>query len=165
MYSYHHETRAEIAASPDDLFAELDDQERLSVHMMKSSAMMMGSSMRFESDERRGRAVGSRMRLYGKVLGLPIEVLEHVVERDPPRRKVWETLEEPRLLVIGPYRMGFDIRSKGSGAELVVFIDYDMPPGAWRLAGRILGGIYARWCTQSMARGAAARFAKVRSAA
>ena len=160
MYSHHFESGAQVAASPDELFATLDDQERLSAHMMKSSAMMAGSTMHFEFDERRGRAVGSRMRLFGSILGIALEVTEVVTERQPPRRKVWETDGRPRLLVIGPYRMGFDIDAQGSGSDLVVFIDYDLPSGPWRIAGTLLGGLYARWCTRSMAEGAAAQFGR-----
>lgn len=125
---------------------------------MKSSAMTAGSRMRFEFDERRGRAVGSRIGLFGKVLGVRLEVVEVVTEREAPRRKVWETIGTPRLLVIGPYRMGFAIEPGGGGSELIVFIDYDDPPGLWRAAGKLLGGFYARWCTRSMIGGAAAHF-------
>ena len=158
MYPHHFETRVFVAASPDKLFAALDDQERLSAHMMKSSAMMAGSTMQFEFDERRGRAIGSRMRLYGNVLGVPLEVIEVVSERQPPRRKVWETTGKPHLLVIGPYRMGFDIELEGGGSRLTVFIDYDDPDGAWRVAGKLFGGMYARWCTRNMAGAAADSF-------
>lgn len=122
MYPHHFESRAQVDASPAKLFTYLDDQERLSSHMMKSSAMMAGMRMQFEFDERRGRPVGLRMRLSGKVLGLSLEVIEVVAERDPPRRKVWETRGEPRLLVIGPYRMGFEIVPDGDGSQLLVFV-------------------------------------------
>ena len=158
MYAHHFESRVHVDAPPKALFDELDDQERLSAHMMKSSAMMAGSVMQFEFDERRGRAVGSRMRLFGNVLGVSLDVVEAVTERDPPRRKAWETLGEPRLLVIGPYRMGFEILAEDSGSALTVFIDYDEPSGALRFFGKAFGGLYARWCTRSMARGAAAHF-------
>ena len=160
MYQHHFESRAHVAASPDELFLELDDQERLSAHMMKSSAMMAGTRMQFEFDGRHGRAVGSRMLLSGKVLGLSLEVIEVVTQRDPPRLKAWETRGEPRLLVIGPYRMGFEIAPDGDGSQLRVFIDYDEPSRPWRLAGKLLGVMYARWCTRNMAEGAAARFAQ-----
>ena len=158
MYPHHFESRVHVDASPQALFDELDDQERLSAHMMKSSAMMGGGTMRFEFDERRGQAVGSRMRLFGNVLGISLDVVEAVTERDPPRRKAWETLGQPRLLVIGPYRMGFEIHAERDGSALTVFIDYDEPHGASRLLGKVLGGMYARWCTRSMAEGAAAHF-------
>ena len=126
--------------------------------MMNSSAMMAGSTMQFEFGEHRGKAVGSKIRLFGSILGIRLEVLEAVTERDPPRRKQWETIDEPRLLVIGRHRMGFEIAPEGDGSSLAVFIDYDEPSGALRLVGRFLGGMYARWCTRSMAGGAAAHF-------
>ena len=158
MYPRHFQTRVHVVASPEALFAELDDQERLSAHMMKSSAMMAGGTMRFEFDEQRGRTVGSRMRLLGTVAGIPLEVTQTVTERDPPLRKVWETVGKPRLLVIGPYQLGFEIRPQDEGSELRVFIDYDDPWGALRFAGRLLGGFYARWCVNSMAEGGSQPF-------
>ena len=99
------------------------------------------------------------MRLSGRILGLSLEVIELVAQRDPPRRKTWETLGEPHLLVIGPYRMGFEIVPDANGSELLVFIDYDEPSGPWRLAGKLLGSTYARWCTRGMVEGAARHFA------
>ena len=162
MYPHHFESVAKVAASPDELFAYLDDQERLSAHMMKSSPMMAGTTMEFEFDERRGRAVGSRIGLSGKLFGLALEVVEVVTERDPPRAKAWETIGKPRLLVIGQYRMGFEIRPEGNGSRLLVFIDYGEPSGGWRFAGKLLGGLYARWCARSMAHGAAKYFERRR---
>ena len=158
MYQHHFESIAQVPAAPAELFAHLDDQEQLSAHMMQSSPMMAGTTMKFEFDPQHGRAVGSRMGLKGKVLGLVLEVVEVVTRRDPPRAKAWETVGEPRLLVIGGYRMGFEIRPEGSGSRLLVFIDYDEPLGRWRFAGKLLGSRYARWCTRSMARGAARYF-------
>ena len=163
MYPHHFESRVHVDAPPQMLFDELDDQERLSAHMMKSSAMMGGSTMHFEFDERRGRAVGSRMRLSGKILGIPLEVVEAVTQRDLARYKAWETLGEPHLLVIGRYRMGFEIQPEDDGSALTVFIDYDEPSGALRLLGKTLGGFYARWCTRSMAEGAVAHFRRISS--
>lgn len=159
MFEHHFESNIDVAAPAEDLFAELDDQERLSAHMMQSSTMMGGATMQFEFDDRRGRAVGSRMRLFGRLFRFPLEVIQAVVERVPPQRKAWETIGEPRLVVIGRYRMGFEIERKDHGSRLNVFIDYDDQVGAWSLAGMLLGGRYARWCTRNMAEGAAAHFA------
>src|SRR4051812_34553551 len=64
-----------------------------------------------------------------------------------------ETAGTPRLLVIGGYRLGFDLASSGEQADLRVFIGYDLPssPGQ-RLLGRILGPVYAKWCVRQMVR-------------
>lgn len=157
-YSHHFEKTVDVDATPERVFQELDDHERLAAHMMRSSAMMAGSRMHYEFDDAEGRAVGSKIRMSGTMLGIKLDVSEVVVERDPPNLKTWQTVGQPRLLVIGHYRMGFRLSSRGPTSILTVFIDYDDPPGPWSVLGRLLGPAYARWCTVNMAEGAAAAF-------
>ena len=146
-----YETMASIAASPERVFEQVDDHTRLSSHMSQGSWKMGGGRMKVEFDEDHGQAVGSRIRLSGRVLGMNLSVDEVVVERTPPRRKSWETVGSPRLLVIGHYRMGFDIAPQGQGSRLCVFIEYALPPsGLARWLGWIFGGFYARWCVRQM---------------
>lgn len=155
----HHRSEALLAIGAERLFAYLDDHRRLAGHMEKPSLMTAGASMRIDTDERRGQAVGSVIRLTGRVLGLRLSVEEAVTRRDPPREKVWETVGEPRLLIIGAYRMGFTIAPVGSGTRLVVFIDYRLPArGIGRVLGWLLGGSYAAWCTRKMASDAGEAF-------
>ena len=107
--------------------------------------------METQIDAGRGQKVGSRIRLSGRVFGVELSVEEIVVERDPPRRKVWETTGAPKLLVIGLYRMGFELSAQGNGSMLRVFIEYALPeraPARW--LGRLFGRYYARWCTRQM---------------
>ena len=107
--------------------------------------------METQIDAGRGQKVGSRIRLSGRVFGVELSVEEIVVERDPPRRKVWETTGAPKLLVIGHYRMGFELSAQGNASMLRVFIDYALPESApARWLGRLFGRFYARWCTQQM---------------
>jgi hypothetical protein len=156
---FHRESRREVHAAADMLFPYLDDHAQLSAHMGRSSWMMLGSRMAVELDTSKGRAVGAHIRLDGRVLGIPLSVEEVVIERQPPVRKVWQTLGVPRLLVIGDYRMGFEIQPRGTSVSLCVFIDYALPtefPGS--ILGRLLGEFYARWCTASMAQDAANHF-------
>lgn len=142
---------ASVRAAPQEVFALLDDPRRLGRHMETPSAMMLGGSMHTRPDERGGREVGSVIRVEGSVLGLRLSIVERITERDPPRRKVWETIEEPRLVVFGRYRLGFDIAPEGAGSRVRIFVDYDLPRG---LAGRLLGSVgaraYARWCVERM---------------
>jgi hypothetical protein len=115
--------------------------------------------MRIETDERHGQAVGSVIRITGSVLGLRLSVEEAVTRRDPPREKVWETVGDPRLLIIGAYRMGFTIVPVGGGTRLIVFIDHRLPArGIGRVLGRLLGRTYAAWCTRRMASDARTTF-------
>ena len=156
---FHRESTRIVAAPADAVFSHLDDHNRLAGHMNQSSWMMAGSKMDIKLDAAKGRAAGSHIRLRGRVLGIPIHVEEVVTEHMPPLRKAWETISTPRLLVIGRYKMGFEITPQGASSLLRVFIDYDLPSGLLtRWLGRFLGGFYARWCTQSMAKDAAAFF-------
>ena len=159
-FPFHHESRREVAASAEVLFSYLDDHNRLSEHMSKSSWMMAGSRMDIAFDAKKGQAIGSRIRLKGRALGIPLFVKEVVTERTPPLRKAWQTLGAPKLVVIGPYRMGFEIIPTGAASQLRIFIDYALPNTRFlRWLAGILGGFYARWCTEKMAGDAAHAFA------
>jgi polyketide cyclase/dehydrase/lipid transport protein len=151
MLMHHYETSAMVEAPAERVFAHVDDHARLSSHMSEPSWKMGGGRMAVELDADRGRKVGSRIRLAGRVFGIGLSVEEVVTERDPPRRKAWETTGSPRLLVIGHYRMGFELSPRGSDSALRVFIEYALPaqaPARW--LGRLFGSYYARWCTQRM---------------
>jgi hypothetical protein len=156
----HDESEAVVAASPDVVFALLDDHARFSSHMGQSSWQMGGGSMETVLDEGQGKRVGSHIRMSGKVLGMVLSLDEVVTERQPPTRKVWETVGSPRLRVIGPYRMGFSIAPTPGGSRVRVFIDYALP-GSWfgQLLGRLLARFYAHWCTKTMVDDAVKHFA------
>jgi len=158
-FALHYEHSALLGASVEQAFAYLDDFRALSAHMEKRSGMMAGSAMQISMDHLGGRAVGSRVRMEGRMLGINLRLEEVVTERNPPLRKVWETVEAA-LVVIGSYRLGFELSPKAPGATLCVFIDYDLPAGGlarW-LAG-FLARRYARWCVDRMVGDAVSRFA------
>lgn len=158
--THRDESVAIVPAPVDRVFAFLDDHARLSSHMRESSWTMGGGRMEIAFDEGRGQRVGSRIRLAGRVFGIELSVDEVVTERNPPYRKVWQTTGSTRLLVIGNYRMGFELLPRAADTELRIFIEYAFPPRApaqW--LGRLFGGYYARWCTRRMAHDAARHFA------
>lgn len=162
MLKHHFESRAEIAAGPADVFAFLDDHRRLSSHMTQSSWMMAGSRMAVELDEHEGRALGSKITLKGTFLGIRLEVEEVVTEYHPPFTKTWQTVGTPKLLVVGPYMMGFALHPQHRSVSLRVFIDYCAPErGLPHLLGRLLGRTYAAWCTTGMTDDAAAHFRRL----
>lgn len=159
MYSRHEEYEGNLKASPEQLFELLDDQTRLSAHMTKRSWKMGWGKTDILLDEKRGKAVGSHIVLRGRVFGIPIYLDEVVTLREPPLRKNCETVDQPRLLVIGPYRMGFTIASASGHVSLRVEIDYELPhAGFSRLLGRLFGPTYAKWCTERMVRDAQRAF-------
>ena len=158
-FPLHDESIALAQAPVDRVFAYLDDPKALAAHMGESSMMMMGSRMSIDVDAEDGRVVGSEIRMHGSMLGIALSLEEAITERRVPTRKVWETIGIPKLLVMSHYRMGFELTPKGDSSLLRVFIDYSLPataPASW--LGRLLGGVYARWCTKQMADDAARHF-------
>lgn len=150
-YPLHHEASGDVAASPAALFAHLDDPARLSSHMQKRSMAMMGATMQLETDALGGKAIGSVIRMRGRVLGIALGLEETVSRREPPFLKTWDTLGEPDLLVIGAYRMGFRIAASDGGSRLTVFIDYALPSArSMRWLRGLLAPVYARWCCARM---------------
>ena len=161
-YPLHYRSEVDVDIDAHTLFAHLDDHKRLASHMEKPSLMMGGATMRVETDALRGQAVGSLIRVTGRVLGMKLAVKEVVTEHVPPWRKIWETCGEPRLLVIGSYRMGFTISPRGRFSRLVVFIDYRLPSrGIAHGLGLVFGRAYASWCTRRMATDAMAAISGV----
>ena len=161
MYPHHHESVGFVPTPAATLFAHVDDHARLSSHMSESSWMMGGGKMTLELDMERGQRVGSRISVAGRVFGIQLSLEEVVVERNPPQRKVWETTSSPRLLVIGHYRMGFEITPDANGAHLRVFIDYALPetvPARW--LGYVFASSYAKWCTRRMVTDAGTFFSR-----
>jgi hypothetical protein len=93
---------------------------------------------------------------------MELTVEEIVTERTPPYRKVWETTGSPKLVVMGQYRMGFEITPEGPGSRLRVFIDYALPERApTRWLGYLFGSYYAGWCTPRMIDDAVQYFASL----
>lgn len=158
---FHYESSAIVPIAAEQLFKLVDDHASLSIHMGESSWRMGWSRMEIALDENRGKSIGSHIRLDGKVFGIPLALDEVVTERNPPQCKSWETTGSPRLLVIGHYRMGFDITPQGNSSLLRVFIDYALPdfaPARW--LSRMFGGYYARWCVRRMLDGSINYFSR-----
>jgi hypothetical protein len=151
MAPRHFEARALIAAPRSKVFEFLDDHMRLVSHMSKSSWTMGGGRMVLDADSGEARAVGSKLRLSGRAFGIRLQVEEVIAERSPPQRKVWETAGAPRLMVIGNYKLGFELLPADDGTVARIFIDYDLPTGFFsRLLGIALAGMYAKWCVARM---------------
>jgi hypothetical protein len=161
-YPYHEESHGRVRAPIERVFSHLDGHARLAAHMERPSWRTGWARMAVHLDAREGRAVGARIRIDGHVFGIRLWVDEAVTERVPPNRKVWETVDRPRLLVIGRYRMGFALSTEPPARDdvtLSVFIDYALPDrGLPRLLGRLFGRWYARWCTIQMVADARAAF-------
>jgi len=157
-YTEHDEAADDVRASRAVLFDYLDDPRHLGSHMEQGSWRTGGASMGYELDAAQGRSVGSQTRLAGRVLGLQLGLTQLVTEHARPRRKVWQTIGTPRLVVIGAYRMGFEVDPVLGGSRLRVFIDYERAPSRWLGLVPLLGRFYARWCVSRMVQDAKVHF-------
>lgn len=158
-YSNHYEETVFINVISEKIFAFADNHHNFSSHMNKSSWMMGGGKMEIQIDEGEGQKIGSHIKMSGKVFGVSLFLDEVIIERTPPSQKVWETVGKPKLLVIGPYRLGFEISPTDKGSSLRVFIDYDLPQSlSSKWLGFLFGGIYAKWCVRQMTQGVQERF-------
>lgn len=155
----HYEESVLIPASPHDLFNYVDDHKNFSSHMSKASPMLGGGKMEVSVDEGDGRKVGSHIRLKGTAFGIKLSLDEVVTRYEPPLLKTWETVGIPKLLVIGQYRMGVEIKPQNTNSLLRVFIDYDLPTANTWL-GQLFSGFYAKWCVRQMLKGASVHFTK-----
>lgn len=155
----HYEESALIHATPAELFAYIDDHKLFSSHMSKSSWMMGGGKMETSVDEGRGQKVGSHIRMRGTAFGIKLSLDEVVTRYEPFKAKEWKTVGTPKLLVIGQYSMGIEIKPQDEKSELRVFIDYNLPTtNVW--LGKLFSGIYAKWCVRQMIKGACDNFVK-----
>lgn len=121
---------------------------------------MVGGKMITEVDEGKGQKVGSHISMGGKVMGINLFLDEVVTERSRPTRKVWQTVGNPNLVVVGNYRMGIELTPAGSKTKLKVFFDYDLPSGGTKILGVMFGEMYANWCVNQMLNGVVAHFKK-----
>ena len=157
------ERSAFVNAPISTVFEYVDDPARLAAHMSKSSWRMGGGSFAFQLDDGQGKQVGSHIRLSGKMFGFQVSLDEIVTDYGSPILKVWETCSEPRLLVIGSYRMGFELSESGETTKLRVFLDYAYPvAGISRLLSRLCGRYYADWCVHRMVQDTVNHFAAKR---
>lgn len=83
MAARHCERTILVAALPEDVFEFVDDFSRLSSHMSESSWMMGGGRMTVETDAAKGQAVGSHIRMSGRVFGVPLSLDEVVTRHEP----------------------------------------------------------------------------------
>jgi hypothetical protein len=147
-----HQTRSIlIHASPEKVFAFVDDIHNTGMHMEKSSMPMMGSKMSVEIVSKQNTGLGATYHWVGNVMGLPIDFSETVTDYIPNRLRVWRTIREPKIIIMGSYEMRLSTDPQPEGTLLTIEIDYEYPrPIFWNLVGRLLAGWYGNWCLNNM---------------
>ena len=140
-----------VDAPREQVFAFVDKPARLAGHMVRRTWMMGGGRMQLDTDQHGGQRIGSRITLKGRAFGIPLRLEAEVTQRDPPAIKCWQTVSEPRLLVIGRYRMTVTIDRAPRQSLVSIRIDFALPGLRHGSIARGLARTYARWCVRRMA--------------
>lgn len=150
-YSHHYEESTVINVPAPSIFTFADEHRNFSAHMNQSSVMMGGGKMETRIDQGEGKKLGSHIEMQGKVFGLSLYLDEVITVREPPYRKVWQTVGDVKLIVIDTYQLGFEITPQGNQSILKVFIDYNLPKTIpTHILGILFGKSYAKWCVRQM---------------
>lgn len=157
VYERHVEDRVTVPAAVEAVFAVIDDPMRIATHMSRRTWMMAGGTMTTQIDERGGLAVGSHIRMTGRVLGISVGLDEVITQREPPHAKQWATQGTPKLIVIGPYAITVELEPVEAGTSMRLMIDYDLPTRN-RWLGRLFGRMYADWCLGQIVHDVTANF-------
>ena len=144
---WHFEQAIDIKARPQDVFAFVDDIHHTGWHMEKSSMPMMGGKMEVEILSKNRTGLGAAYRWTGRVLGMPIDFSETVVKYAKDKERVWRTIGEPKIIIIGHYEMGFKLTTIQRSTRLTIYISYELPkPLFGKFLGWLLSGWYSKWC-------------------
>ena len=145
-----------INASPEQVFAYVDDIRNLARHMSESPSMpMMGSKLKLEIVTPEPTGVGATYRYTGKMLGLVLDFSETVTTYVAGREKIWHTIGCPQLLILRGYKMHVLVEPvTPATSKLTIGVDYELPKaGVWWIAGWLLADAYSRWCLSGMVDG------------
>ena len=144
-----------IDAPPAAVFAWIDDPRNTGWHMSRPSMAMLGSVLQTEQISPNATGLGATYRSHGRVMGLPLDFTGVVSRWVPQEEKIWRSIGEPRLIVIGAFEMRLTITPESGGSRLTAGIEYTLPKSwAGRLLGRVLARPYSRWCLRRICRDA-----------
>ena len=149
-----------IPAEPDNVFDFMDDYSKTGMHMTESSTMMMGSKLKLEQLSPNAIGVGATYRWFGKMMGMTIDFTQTVSQWVQGVEKEWKTNGDAKIIIMGWYRMYWKLKPVDGGTLATIGIDYTAPPQWYfKVLSFFFGGVYSRWCLNSMLRDTKKAFA------
>lgn len=140
-----------VQASPAEVFSRLDDMTEIGKHMTESSMPLMGSKLKFAILSPNETDIGATYRYYGKIMGLTLDITEVVRRYKLNEEKFWETIGEPKIIIMSHYVLGFQLKPTTGGTQATFSIDYEIPQrGLGKVLGILLSNWYAHWCLRMM---------------
>ena len=143
--------KVEIKATPDKVFDYMDKLGNTGMHMMESSAMMMGSKLQLEQLSKNATGLDSRFRWYGKMMGLKMDFTVVVTKWTQSKEKVWETIGNSKMIILGWYQMRLILTPSSAGTLTELSISYTYPKNIFgKILAFFLSRWYGNWCLTNM---------------
>ncbi|MEO7482449.1 MAG: SRPBCC family protein [Ferruginibacter sp.] len=142
-----------IQALPEKVFAYMDNINNTGMHMTKSSKPMMGSKLELKQLSENATGLNSKFRWYGKMMGFTMDFTVVVTKWIKDKEKVWETIGQAKMIILGWYRMHLVILSSpgGPNTEVELSITYTKPKNIFfKFIAFFLAPLYANWCLNNM---------------
>ena len=143
--------QVEIHSNPEKVFEYMDHLGNTGMHMMESSAMMMGSKLELEQLSKNETGLNSKFRWYGKMMGIKMDFTAVVTKWIKPQEKVWETVGKAKMIILGWYQMRLLLTPQGPGTLAKLSISYTYPENLFgRILAFFLSRWYSNWCLKNM---------------
>ena len=144
----HTQKVIEIRASPERVFAHMDNIANVGWHMEgKRSMPMMGGKLHLQKLSENATGAGATYRWHGKVLGMTIDFKETVTKWIGNKEKIWSTIEDPKIIIMSKYEMRLHLAPTENGTRVMFEIDYELPGSLLgKILGKLLARKYADWC-------------------
>ncbi len=147
-----------IRASPEKVFEFMDDVRNMGMHMSRDSRAMMGSHLDLEMLSENTSGPGASYRWKGKVMGMTIDFTMVVTKWIKDIERVWETIGEPKVIVIGKYSMFLKLAPADGSTMTTLGISYEKPKDFFgKVLEFFLGKWYCNWCLNNMLHDAQSR--------
>lgn len=142
------ERTMEINATPDSVFAFMDDIRNTGRHMTENSNAMMGSKLGIQWLSEQKVGLGTKYRWTGKVVGMKMDFTVEVSKWIEGKEKVWGTIGDAKMIVIDWFEMYLVTTPNDKGTtDAKLGIYYTKHKGLW---GFLLGKWYSKWCVKIM---------------
>ena len=140
-----------IHAIPEKVFTYMDNIANTGMHMTKSSKPMMGSRLELKQLSENATGLNSKFRWFGKMMGFTMDFTVVVTKWIKDKEKIWETIGEAKMIIMGWYQMRLVISPEGANTKADLSIAYTKPKNNYlKFIAFFLAPLYANWCLNNM---------------
>ena len=140
-----------IHAIPEKVFTYMDNIANTGMHMTKSSKPMMGSKLELKQLSLNATGLNAKFRWFGKMMWFTMDFTVVVTKWIKDKEKVWETIGEAKMIIMGWYQMRLVISPEGANTKAELSIAYTKPKNIFlKFIAFFLAPLYANWCLNNM---------------